>query len=316
MAATARDLPWEESLSGAASGLALAFLDGEPPDPWRARWAALAAGYPYPIVDMAVDRCSAGCSGDRVLNALETTLEPGDDLGLARARGPLGDTWVGLVGRHTLALTEVPRQAVRGADLALKVDPGPAGPDVTVTLVAPDGGLERAPLGEGLGLTFDIGGAWWLQVEDAGGVQAAFPVYVELDPPLSAPLDPHPVPPTSASQATADTWLLLDAARRHLDRAPLEEDPLLAAAARAHLRDRMAPETGPQSGPLAGSADACRMSLACAPGPGEGPEACVRAWLVDPPSRARLTDARCALAGVAATANGTRWAVQVELGAR
>ncbi len=305
---------WEESLSGAASGLALDWIDGRRPDRWRARWAALAAGYPYPVVGLAMDECPAGCPGTRVMDVLKPALRSGNDLGLARARGAAGDVWVGLVGRHTLALAAVPRQVARGARIVLEATPASAAAGAVVTVVPPDGDLEAAYLGEGLALVLDVPGAWWIRVDAVGGEVAGFPVYVDVTPPAETPLDPPLAPPASAGEAREATWGVLDEVRALLGREPLAEDALLAAAARAHLRDRIEPAAGPPSGPLSGPADACRASLACTLGPDEGPDACARAWLVDPERLARLTNPRCTLAGVAVAPSGARWIVQVEIG--
>jgi len=314
VAAAAGGAAWEESLSGAASGLALALLDGDRPDAWRTRWAALAAGYPYPVVAVEVDECALGCPGSGVMDALRPRLRPGDDLGLARARGPAGDVWVGLVGRHALTLSDVPRQAARGAEIVLAATGGPAAPGVAVALVSPEGDVESAYLAEGVAVTLDVAGAWWIQVGSAAGVAAAFPVYVDVEPPRATPLDDPPSRPATADEAVAATWRLLDGARADLGRNPFGRDAILEAAARAHLRDRLGQTAVPLSGPLAGPGDACRAALACAPD--AGPDACVRRWLVDAGYRAHLADPRCALAGVAAARSGDLWAVQVELGAR
>ena len=53
-------LPWDEVLSGAASGVALAMIAGEKPTPYWLRWHAVLAAWPYPLVGFYSARVAYG----------------------------------------------------------------------------------------------------------------------------------------------------------------------------------------------------------------------------------------------------------------
>src|SRR5688572_17487151 len=54
VARVARDLPWDEVLSGAAAGVALEAVAHRAVDDYVVRWKAILAGYPFPIVARAI----------------------------------------------------------------------------------------------------------------------------------------------------------------------------------------------------------------------------------------------------------------------
>lgn len=161
--------PWEEVLSGAAAGVALKVANRADVDLARARWAAVRAGYPYPIERL-----------DTVHVAHDTvptlSLPTSGDIGLVRARGPDDDIWVLLVGRGGPELPPIPREAQVGDALPLgglqwKVA-GPTGQvrDATGTIV------------------LDHAGEWLLQARQGESVLATLPVYVGATMPEDAPV--------------------------------------------------------------------------------------------------------------------------------
>lgn len=182
--------PWEEVLSGAAAGVALEVVARREVDLSAARWAAVRAGYPYPLLDMQVVHVPH--------EALPTLVLPDSgDLGLVRARGPDDDVWVLLRGASGPALPPVPREAQVGDMIPLSGAQWRASdPSGAVRVV------EK-------GLLLDRAGEWLLEAEVAGRVVATLPVYVgertPETPPFTGPLAGDD-PEQAMFNALADLW--------------------------------------------------------------------------------------------------------------
>lgn len=161
--------PWEEVLSGAAAGVALKAVNRIEVDLARARWAAVRAGYPYPV-----DRVDIVHVAHDAVPALP--LPTSGDIGLVRARGPDDDIWVVLSGRGGPELPAIPREAQVGDSIALgELSWRAAGPAGDVREVAGSLVLDRA-------------GEWLLQARQGDTVVATLPVYVGASMPEEAPV--------------------------------------------------------------------------------------------------------------------------------
>jgi hypothetical protein len=217
--------PWEEVLSGAATALALKIAARESTDVVAARWAAVRAGYPYPVDRLVVMHAPHDAVPALVLPAT-------GDVGLVRARGPDDDIWVLLVGRGGAALPPIPREAQVGDALRLGDHAWrAAGPDGTVHDVADT-------------LVFNHAGEWLLEARSADGVIANLPVYVgqpmpEVSPLLSVLTGQDPEEATFNAVAVAWKWY---------GRAAPQRDSGMDSVARVRLRETEAARAGGPAG--------------------------------------------------------------------
>ena len=100
-AVAAHGLAWDEALSGAAGAIA---VTGEEPTMPAVRWAAIRAGYPYPVLTAVSGRAGSRRARRRACSTtFRVSSAPGDDLGLARARVEASDVWVGARRSRTRA---------------------------------------------------------------------------------------------------------------------------------------------------------------------------------------------------------------------
>lgn len=311
VASVVGDLPWEESLSGAAGALGVEAAEGEPPDLWTVRWAALRAGYPYPIEEFSYEQVPEGAVGERVIQAATQQVRPGDHLGLVRVRSGSGDLWVTLLGRPRVLLEPVPRELPPGGELKLVPEPG-AG-ELSLSLVSPSGKLEQGDLWQGRSFVLSEAGEYWVELKDRHGVAAAFTVMVGALSEPAAPLAGQYSKAADAEGIEDVGWELLDHVRDLYGWSLMDDDPILGPVARAHLDDLMGAE-GPESGAFRGEPGSCRASLSCSLLAGAPVEACFQQWLVEPSARAAMLDPRCTVAGVAGGARGERLWLQIELG--
>jgi len=310
VATVSGELPWEESLSGAAGAIGVELAAGRPPDSWGVRWAAMRAGYLYPIEEFSYEMVPEGAVSHRVLDILQQTAQPRDHAGLVRVRGGRGDFWVGLVGRPRIELQPVPRALPPGGELELVYTSSDA---LQISLVSPSGRLEQSDLWQGRSIVLDEEGEHWVELRDSVGVVAAFSVYVGEQADLTVPLPQTEHLVADLETLELDTWELLDTVRAHYGWETPAGDPILGPVARAHLDDHMGYE-GPASGAFRGEPGSCRASMSCGLVAGDGVEACFHQWLVDPLARAALVDPRCDVAGVATDERDERVWVQLELG--
>lgn len=218
-------LPWDEALSGAAGAMALE--ESRPLDLSWARWAALRAGYPHPVVAVvegleAADRAPLGLG-----EAIHGQLHIGDHLGLARARSATGDRWIALVGRSRLVLDPVPRFVDLGEAVPLTGDRS-----AHVVVRAPDGSLREDVLP--CEIRLDQPGGWWVALADPrapGEHWTSFPVHAGERPPPTGALDLPGEVAVGPGDAIGLALDLLDALRAHHDLPALDEDPTLSTLA-------------------------------------------------------------------------------------
>jgi hypothetical protein len=215
-------LVWEESLSGAAAGIALsrqpASLDG-------ASWSAVVAGYPYSVVNLVQGETLPGAWPEGLVEAIVQSMQPGDDLGLVRARRGEVDIWIGLIGRPAVQLETFPKELAPGDQLNL-VSTQPA----RFTLVSPTGRLQRGELPARP--TLSENGEWWLQVT---GSQAddvhALPLFVGLSTPETPLIELPGQPISTVEAAEEEASLLLNDIRAQFDLRELQLDGTLSTLA-------------------------------------------------------------------------------------
>ncbi len=221
--------PWEEVLSGAATALALKVAARESTDVMAARWAAVRAGYPYPVERMEVVHAPH--------DALPQLAVPiSGDIGLVRARGPDDDIWVLLVGRGGAVLPPIPREAQVGDALRLGQHRWrAAGPDGAVQDVAET-------------LVFNRAGEWLLQARDADGVLANLPVYVGQPMPEVSPL----ISALSGQDPEEATFNAVSGVWKWYGREAPQRDSGVDSVARVRLREVQAANAGgPSAAPAA-----------------------------------------------------------------
>lgn len=224
------ELRWDESLSGAAAGVALRVGAGEAVDDAVVRWAAWRAGWMWPV-----DRWVVGLSEEAAQPPPEVAaaLQGGGVIGLARARGAAGEAWVVLRSTPEVGVAAFPRAWRLDDTLRLEVtDPGWSAP--LLAAMAPSGRLVEAGV-----VTLDETGEWLVQAtsQSAEGVEARLvvPVYVEVEPPERPPVAFGPAVGRDAERSVDLAWDVLDALRAPADLPVLASHPLLEAAARSQL---------------------------------------------------------------------------------
>lgn len=184
-------LPWDEVLSGAAAGVALDLADDVAASPYRLRWRAVRAGYPYPITHYASARVAQGAMPDALLAEVRARGAQGGDTGLARARDGEEDIWVYLAGRPRAELGRIAREYAVGE--AAELGPG------RWKVADPAGGV-RETNGR---LVLDRAGEWLVQAVDAQGPVATLPLYVGRDTPLEPPITADAAGDTVEARAQA-----------------------------------------------------------------------------------------------------------------
>lgn len=242
---------WDASLSGAAAGLALRIVDGEGSltNP-ELRNAAFRAGWPYPIRSAQVWVGSVGAPPPDAVHKWVSGLPAGVTIGLVRARGALEEVWVGLVSEPRIDVGVIPRQLPAGGTLMI-----PAIPGAEVWVADPYGRLDHGPLAVPFTRTTEVGGEWLVEIRDATGPAASFPVYVGMVPPDLGLLIPS-APPASWQEADDLTVSLLTRVRDAYGMRPFVPDALLEAAVRSAADDPsvtamdMAPRVGVRSDSL------------------------------------------------------------------
>ena len=293
VAVAAHGLAWDEALSGAAGAIA---VTGEEPTMPVVRWAAIRAGYPYPVLTAVAGRSDRDVAPQEMLDRISELLGPQDDLGLARARVASSDVWVALVGRAPSRLVPFPREVAVGDAVVLAPEGTPRA--LEWALVSPRGELRTGTLPAEVVL--DHMGEWWLEVASPNGhVVASVPLYAGMTTP------PRPVVLEDAgvSGPTEASAVLLDDVNRvrqafHLSAVALDSTlttladwPLEQVVGGTWVR-----EEGEKRLLAAGFVGGPVAQLACT-------EAsvidCVDGWLRKPRDRARVLDPGFRVGGVA-----------------
>lgn len=233
-----RGIAWTESLSGAAAGLALdADFPSEDPkaDLAKARWAAICAGYPYPVLDVIHGDVSPATYPDQLAREIARIASPGDDLGVVRARVPSADRWVVVIGHSLGRVAAFPREVHAGDALPLSADRSG-----TWAVVSPTGRVQRGTLpGRPL---LDEPGEWWVEIdldEVTSAPVVSVPVYVDMATPREPLLDLPGATVTDAPQAERLAITLLGQVRDAFELTVPKRDPTLDTLARDALERRL-----------------------------------------------------------------------------
>lgn len=299
-------LPWQESLAGAATALA---LESEPAvDLQQAGHAARRAGYPYPVVRIIVGAEPPATFPTGLLAAVQRVLKLGDHVGVVRARVANEDRWVALVGRPRGLAQPFDRVVEVGARVVLEADRA-----ATWRAILPTG--ESRTGATPTELQLDVPGEWWIELEDRHGDRIlGVPVYAGMAPPkgplLELPGDLATGPDEAEEQALdqvdrireafAQPALLEDGTLTTLARHPL--DQLLDGAWSAEAGEARLRGAGFQGGPLAQLT--CRAPTV---------PLCIDQMLTSADGRAALLHPQMRLVGVAAQASTDGVAVALNL---
>jgi uncharacterized protein YkwD len=294
VAAAAHGLAWDEALSGAAGAIA---VSGDQPSMPAVRWAAIRAGYPYPVITAVSGTADRDVAPQGMLDNLASLLRPGDDLGLARARVGASDAWVALIGRTHNRLVPFPREVAVG-DAVMLSPANESREPFQWTLVSPHGELRSGALPADVVL--DQMGEWWLEVQAPGGaVVVSVPLYAGMTTP------PQPVVLEGATVAgpTEATAALLDGVnrvRQAFDLPGLAVDSTLTTLADWPLEQLVGGtwvrEDGEKRLLGAGFVGGPVAQLACSEA--TVPD-CVDGWLRTPRDRARMLDPGFRVCGLA-----------------
>jgi hypothetical protein len=290
---------YDESLSGAAAGLAMSWTQSGTIDTANTRWSAYRAGWPHPIDLVRTEILEPDGTPVTLLEGI--TPPEGASLGVARVRHAAKDHWVLLLSNPRIPLAAFGKEQVLGAEFTLHADPNrpPPGETVTVSLASPTGTVT-----EGLPRVLDTPGEWVMEIHgEESGLLLTVPLYVGEAAPEDAPLAvPRGLPSTRPEDQARATALGMDAIDevRDLVNAPtLIMEPLLSASAREALRQWMAEE--PISDPFTraaalGFGESLLSEISCT---GASINECVDDLYWSIPTRVILLDPRFRFAGCA-----------------
>ncbi|MCK6502723.1 hypothetical protein L6R53_04885 [Myxococcota bacterium] len=215
----------DEALSGAAAALALD--GGEALTTAQARWAAWRAGYPFLVRAVVSGRTETAGLPDAVAQGLREVVQPGDQVGLARARSGQVDRWVALVAHPLAGVPAFSRQHEVGQPLSVAL------PAQAEWRVVSPGGVALAGRGA-VAVRLEEAGEWWLEARLPDGM-LSLPVYAGMPMPPGTVLDvPGPAPggPDEVTQQALD---LLGELRATFDLPALSPDPTLRTLGHAPL---------------------------------------------------------------------------------
>jgi len=227
----------DETLSGAAGAVALIRAGGGRVDGAAVSWGAYRAGWPHPIDSWSVLTLPRGEVPPT--SFLSDLADEGSSLGVARARGAAGDTWVAVSSWPRITLGAFPRTLHFGAAFAFPIEDAGAWTDLSLLAVGPDLRIRRD------NVALDVNGEWIAELwgtDEADGVYllARVPLYVGEEAPEDGPfLSVVPAEVENLSGAILDALNEL----RGLEGAPrLRVNASLNSAAREGLKRRL--ETG------------------------------------------------------------------------
>jgi len=264
VASVAEGLPWDETLSGAAAALALGHSRKPMLEGHEVQWAAYRSGWPHLLVSFGIELVGIDETPSRLLSGLRVP-ERGA-VGLARARGQKGDTWVLLVGEVLLDLPAFARSHEINGQLELNPGSDDRWEQVQVRAATPSGEIRVGNL-----LTLDEPGEWVVEVRGLRGERSVdlvrAPLYVGIEEPQDAPIVISR--PASLDNPDALHALAVDGMDelRDLVNAPtLVIEPMLETSARKALSEWQSGE--PISNPVArmaglGYADSPVAELRC-----------------------------------------------------
>lgn len=236
IAKLAKGKAWNETLSGAAAGLALEWSDGSGDlAGWEVREAAWQAGWAWPILEVRgwMTRQAEEPPGELV-DWLKT-LDADQPLGLVRARGRQGDAWVALRGQPRGDIGTKPRQVPLDYELRFDAQPG-----VSLTVADSVGVVRKMTLDAERAIRVDAAGEWLFEFRDDDGLIALFPIYAAMVPPETKVLSRQSGRVESAADAANGFVEILAEVREIYGLPGYEDDPLIQAAAASFASGRTA----------------------------------------------------------------------------
>ena len=220
---------WDESLGGAAAGIALSLVHrrGQLTAP-EVREAAWRAGWPYPVRSVHTAGASSGSPAPQKVKEQLAKIPEEADVGLVRARSDLDkqDIWVLLSSIPRKDIGVFPRQLGQGGRIMLPTFDG-----VQFAVADPAGNLYEGHLSVGWSIEATIDGEWLIEMSDQEGVLARFPIYVNMVPPQLSLLSAGE-PPGNAQVAANQVQEVLSRVRDAYGLRPSQVDTLLQNAVR------------------------------------------------------------------------------------
>lgn len=271
----------DRSLEAGATGLALAAVEGLGGlTRWELRESLWRGGWPYPVQDARGWSSLASEPPPQDLLAWLDGLPRDVPIGLVRARGRMGDGWIGMRGQPDVDLGMLPRRMPLGGTLTL-----PAVPGATWRLSDGGGTLSSGTLDAGASLLLSSAGEWLMQILRDGRELARFPVYVGIDAPEEPLLRARETPPLIGTADDAVAWAeeLLRHVRKAYGLKPWTPDSLLATAARTLAREPDRP-VAELLRPLAVDTETARVWMC----DDNTVENCLDRWVWDPALRGAL----------------------------
>ena len=180
-----RDLPWSEALSGAAAEVALK-VEGRPIRLQDAKWAAVRAGYPYPVEQIIVGDVEVDVFPKDLQGILKQSSAT--QMGVVRVRKGTVDRWVVLLSNKGSLTTGFPREIEEGKEITIE---GLG----SYRILTPSGTIEQGTLPFKERMTER--GEWWLEVSSKSA-PVSIPLYVGAGTPV------HPL------FVTEDVGLVID----------------------------------------------------------------------------------------------------------
>jgi hypothetical protein len=235
VAALAADLPWDETLSGAAGALALSHSKHPLLEGHEVQWAAYRAGWPHPLLSFGIEQVDEGELPTRLLTGLK--LSKTSHIGLARARNGRIDTWVLLVGEVLVDLAPFARHHAVGDALSIKWPADVVWTHIRVRAASPSGQVLLGPT-----FRMEEPGEWVVEVQQVVGDRtvdlARAPIYVGVLEPSDAPLElDRSLTTGGAKEIQRLATDGLDALRHLVEAPSLTPEPMLETSARKALSE-------------------------------------------------------------------------------
>lgn len=242
-------LPWDEVLAGAASGVALDLIDGVSTNAYRLRWAAILAGWPFPILSFNSFQSGYDDIPKDLLVKAQAAAAKGQVIGVSRGRQADGDIWVLLVSERRGDLGPIPRDPGLGDTLPLL--------GASFVLADPEGRIQEVGAGD---FPLQRPGEWLLEAYDSDGRKiAVLPLFVGGTAPLAPPIVADISGPTDIS-----TLQLYNSVRNWYGLEDVEREMPLDSVARARLKMVRDGSVLPQASAMLGAAGYLNVPTAAA----------------------------------------------------
>ena len=227
---------YDETLAGAAAGLAEVISEHKGYDEAALRWACIRAGWPYGVGRVVTVRAANDQVPAQIQDELANETGP---FGLTRYRDEAGDLWVLITGSIAVMLPPIDREPEVGDELSLH--PKASGwSDWQQRMLPPNEATQRGPT------VYGEPGEWLLELSakplgsDRGRVVVArLPIYVGQETPHDGPFLEVDLEKPATSAVGELALPRLNVLRDVMGVEVLEGDPLLDSVARRALEDSM-----------------------------------------------------------------------------